>query len=214
MNLAVCLLHFVGACCLVHVVLEVSRRCVRGGCFLSWVLARIGIRICCNSKPSLKRITICLSVWYYVRWVTTGTECSCIVFSWHCTDFCHLCLLWRKLHLLFCNYVPCRDVRVVSFQREWGFCVGVIRCDRLGGWSGWGVLLWMVFQKDVKDVPFSYDVYRMKTLLRTVLVYHKKLEESGRGGSWNTMGKPWREFKATARDKVRWSCFWTPCVPK
>jgi hypothetical protein len=42
--------------------LEVSQRCVRGGCFLRWVLARIGIRICCKSKLSLYgSLYVCLS---------------------------------------------------------------------------------------------------------------------------------------------------------
>ena len=79
-----------------------------------------------------------------------------------------------------------------------------------------GIYLFIGYSIDpfYTHIRFSYDLYRMKTLLWTVLMYHKKLEESDRGGRWNTMGKPWREVKAIAGNKVCWSCFWRPCVPE
>jgi len=63
-------------------------------------------------------------------------------------------------------------------------------------------------------IPSSYDFYRMQTLLPALFIYHKKLGESDREGSWNTMGKPWREVTAIPGNKVRWICFRRPCVPK
>ena len=100
-----------------------------------------------------------LSVTYYVRWCAIGTDCDYLVSYWHCVDFV-TCACYGEAALYFSVTVwPYRNAHVVSLWLEWGYCVGWSGVWPLSGleWLG-GFFLWMVFQKNVKDLIREYSL--------------------------------------------------------